>query len=237
MALTGDIEIAFCASATHLPKETTAHRLLADHKGLCCNRFTRTHSHASMPFFKPTTFTTPRLVLRPLQREDVQALFTRWSDKEAMRFTIPAMTDVDQSTDRLARMMQRSANGTDLICAITLRGTGEVLGDTALFRADEQNRHVEIGFGLRRAHWGRGYMQEAASALIDHAFDALKMHRIEADIDPRNAASAKLLTRLGFVREGLLRERWFMGEEICDSERYGLLARDRQCSALSTEAR
>ncbi len=71
-------------------------------------------------------------------------------------------------------------------------------------------------------------MFEAAHRLIQHAFDSLNLRRLEADIDPRNHASAKLLERLGFVREGVLRERWLVGDEVSDSVIYGLLRSDFQ---------
>ena len=69
-------------------------------------------------------------------------------------------------------------------------------------------------------------MFEAVSALIDFAFAGLSLNRLEADIDPRNTTSASSLEKLGFQREGYLRERWIVGTEISDSALYGLLARD-----------
>jgi RimJ/RimL family protein N-acetyltransferase len=149
-----------------------------------------------------------------------------WSDADAMRFSFPAMTSLDQASERITRLLKKSAYGVDLICAVESRTTGEVLGTCMLFHADEQCQRAEIGFSLQRAHWRNGYMNEAASALIEHAFNALNLHRIEADIDPRNVASARLLERLGFVREGLLRERLIVGNEVSDSAIYGLLERD-----------
>lgn len=191
-----------------------------------------------MPLFEPLTLTTQRLTLRPLRHEDVQPLFAIWSDVDAMRyFSFPAMTHLDQATDRLARALKRSAEGEDFICAVESSTTGEVFGDCALFHPDEQSRRVEIGFCLNPKHWGSGYMTEAASALIEHAFGALNMRRIEADIDPRNVASARLLERLGFVREGLLRERWLVGEEVSDSLLYGLLERDRRTNRAHVDPR
>lgn len=89
-----------------------------------------------------------------------------------------------------------------------------------------QNRRAEIGYALARAHWGHGYMGEALQALPGFAFTDLDLHRLEADIDPRNAASAAALARLGFIQEGLLRERWIVAGEISDSALYGLLRRD-----------
>ncbi len=183
----------------------------------------------AMPLFEPVTLHTSRLVLRPLRDADAQAFFEIWSDAEAMRyFSFSPMTQIEQAEARVARNLQTSATGQDLICVLELRETGEALGECVLFHANEQCRRAEIGFSLRRTFWRGGYMREAASAMIDHAFGTLRLNRIEADIDPRNVASAQLLERLGFVREGLLRERWIVGDEVSDSALYGLLASDRR---------
>jgi [ribosomal protein S5]-alanine N-acetyltransferase len=182
-----------------------------------------------MPFFTPVTLTTPRLVLRPLREEDAAPLFSMWSDADAMRyFSFPPMTSLEQARERVVRGAKMSSAGVDLICVLTSQATGEVLGDCALFRVDEQCRRAEIGFSLQRRHWGSGYMNEAVSALIAHAFGTAGLRRLEADIDPRNLASARLLERQGFVREGLLRERWMVNGEVSDSALYGLLEGDRR---------
>lgn len=189
-----------------------------------------------MQSFEPVILATPRLTLRPLRKEDAQTLFAIWSDEVAMRyFSFLAMTCPSQAEDRVARKLLTSANGEELICVLESRATGEVLGECALFHADHQCRRAEIGFALQRRHWGSGYMYEAASALVEHAFGTLELRRIEADIDPRNVASARLLERLGFVREGLLRERWMVGDEVSDSALYGLLGRDRRQPAYRTD--
>ncbi|AWV03677.1 N-acetyltransferase [Burkholderia sp. JP2-270] len=182
-----------------------------------------------MPLFEPVTLNTSRLVLRPLREADTQAFFEIWSDAEAMRyFSFAPMTDIEQAAERVARNLRTSAGGQDFACVLESRETGETLGECALFHANEQCRRAEIGFSLQRKYWRGGYMREAASAVIDHAFGTLRLNRLEADIDPRNVASARLLERLGFVREGLLRERWIVGEEVSDSALYGLLASDRR---------
>lgn len=93
----------------------------------------------------------------------------------------------------------------------------------SLFHLDEGNRRAEVGFALRRSVWGRGYATEAVSAVIGQAFGPLGLHRLEADIDPRNDASGRLLQRLGFRYEGPLRQRWIVVGEVCDSAFYGLL--------------
>ncbi|MCA8061356.1 GNAT family N-acetyltransferase [Burkholderia sp. AU31624] len=182
-----------------------------------------------MPLFEPVTLDTSRLVLRPLRKADAPTFFEIWSDAEAMRyFSFSPMTHIEQAIERVARNVQTSASGESLTCVLELRETGEALGECVLFHANEPCRRAEIGFSLRRKYWRGGYMREAASAMIDHAFGTLRLNRLEADIDPRNAASAGLLERLGFVREGLLRERWIVGDEVSDSALYGLLASDRR---------
>lgn len=184
---------------------------------------------AAMPLFEPVTLDTSRLVLRPLRDADAHTFFEIWSDAEAMRyFSFSPMTHIEQAIERVARNVKNAAGGQDLICVLELRETGEALGECVLFHANEQCRRAEIGFSLRRKFWSGGYMREAASAVIDHAFGTLRLNRLEADIDPRNAASARLLERLGFAREGLLRERWIVGDEVSDSALYGLLASDRR---------
>jgi len=78
---------------------------------------------------------------------------------------------------------------------------------------------------------GKGLMHEALTALIGYGFGALDLNRIEADIDPRNTSSAKSLERLGFVKEGHLRERWIVDGEVSDTSLYGLLRADWRARA------
>ena len=98
-----------------------------------------------------------------------------------------------------------------------------LLGTCTLASLSEQHRRAELGYALSRAHWGKGYVQEALPALLDFAFETLDLHRIEADVDPRNAASIRVLERLHFQREGYLRERYHMLGEVQDAYWYGLL--------------
>jgi RimJ/RimL family protein N-acetyltransferase len=99
-----------------------------------------------------------------------------------------------------------------------------VIGTATLFHVTTTNRRAEIGFAVGRAHQGRGLASEAVEILIAFAFDSLGLHRLEADVDPRNEPSLRLLEKLGFRREGTLRERYFVGDEIQDTVMLGLLA-------------
>ena len=79
------------------------------------------------------------------------------------------------------------------------------IGSCSLFRFDARHRRAEVGYALRSDRWGRGLAAEAVALALDWGFRTLALHRIEAGIDPRNDASRRLLERLGFRREGLLR--------------------------------
>jgi ribosomal-protein-alanine N-acetyltransferase len=103
------------------------------------------------------------------------------------------------------------------------RESNRVIGTCLLFRFDEPSARAEIGYVLAQEFWGAGHMLEAMKAFVAFAFEQVGLRRLEAEIDPRNGTSAKLLERLGFVREGLLRQRWAMKGEVTDSSLYGLL--------------
>ena len=169
----------------------------------------------------------PRVRLRRFDEGDVDALYATYSDPEATRYLArPAMTERAQAGEMLARIQAGYVDGSSLQLAIERRDDGAFLGVCLLFNFVERARRAEIGYILGRPHWSRGYASEALPALIDHGFEALGLNRIEADIDPRNAASARVLVRLGFVEEGRLRERWIVRGEPSESALYGLLRSD-----------
>ncbi len=90
--------------------------------------------------------------------------------------------------------------------AITLRETGELIGGCGLRLRDRDNHSGDLGYALRRDQWANGYATEAAMALIRLGFEKLDMHRIWATCDVANAASARVLEKIGMQREGTLRE-------------------------------
>jgi RimJ/RimL family protein N-acetyltransferase len=138
----------------------------------------------------------------------------------------PPWSSPSQAENLIERDLRELAAGEHLRLGIFLSRRGPLVGTCSLFNFNEPCRRAEIGYGIARTHWRRGYMFEAASALIAWAFDELGLNRLEADVDPRNIGSSRSLEKLGFTREGLLRERWIVGTEVSDSALYGLLARE-----------
>jgi RimJ/RimL family protein N-acetyltransferase len=170
---------------------------------------------------------TPRLQLRPMVTADASALLAIFSDAETSRYlSRPAWTSIDQAHERLAVYAEGHASGSALSLGIVRLADDVLIGSCSLFKVDWPCRRAEIGYALARPACGGGYMNEALVALLDHGFGAMNLNRVEADIDPRNAASQRTLERLGFVPEGYLRERWIVGDEVSDTALFGLLARE-----------
>lgn len=182
-----------------------------------------------MPAFDQLIIETARMTLRPHQEADIPALFRIFSNPEVMRYwSTPPWPDVEEARKLVARDQANLPKGEFLRLGMILKENGEYIGNCCLFNFIEQSKRCEIGYGMAHEHWGKGLMNEALSALVGYAFDTLEMHRIEADIDPRNAGSAKSLERLGFIKEGHLRERWIVDGVISDTGLYGLLKSDWQ---------
>ena len=170
---------------------------------------------------------TPRLRLRPPVAGDAAALFPIFNDPATMLYwSRPPMTDVAEARELVADIERHAAAGTLYEWGLARREDDLVIGTATLFRIDREHRRAELGYILRRDHWGRGLANEALTAILHHAFETLGLHRLEADIDPRNTASIRSIERLGFKREGHLRERYFVAGDIQDSLMYGLLEQE-----------
>lgn len=177
----------------------------------------------------PRLLDTRDLHLRPSNRSDAEGMFAMLSDPESMKYWCDRpLADLEAAVKVLNRDLESDAQGKSLCWAITLRGHDEMIGKCILFQFSSGNHRAEIGYILNRRYWRRGFMQQALEAVIDFAFGTLGLHRIEADVDTQNAASLGILEKLGFRREGLLRERWFVYDEWQDSVVLGLLRQDWQ---------
>lgn len=170
------------------------------------------------------TLTAERVQLRALARNDAPALFAVFSDPRVMRYwSSPPMTAVEQAEGLIEQIDDWFARRGGCQWGVVESASGSVIGTVTLHAFALPHKRCEIGYVLGSAHWGRGFAREALARLLRFAFDELGLARIEADVDPRNAASVRLVERLGFRREGLLRARWRVAGEVQDSALYGLL--------------
>jgi len=155
-----------------------------------------------------------RLVLRRFEDPDLIPFMTYRNDPEVAKYQSWDSCD-EQDARAFIREMGTARPGVPgdwFQFAVESKETGDLIGDCAL-RVDEQEPYgAEIGFTLAREHQGKGLASEAVSRLLDYAFGTLKLHRVIAIADCRNAPSWALLERVGMRREGhFLENVWFKG--------------------------
>lgn len=172
----------------------------------------------------PACIDTERLRVRLVTEADIPALFEINGDPEVTKFLpYPTWHSLTDGQAWFERMQLIQAGGAAWQFVVAEQRGDRAVGTCLLFRHDEGSARAELGYVLARSCWGRGYMREALGALVACAFTTLGLRRLEAEVDPRNLASGRVLQGLGFVREGLLRERWVDKGVAHDVEAYGLL--------------
>jgi RimJ/RimL family protein N-acetyltransferase len=172
---------------------------------------------------------TERLLLRPFAATDFDALLAIQSRADVARYLYwdpRTAAEVREALDLKTRCTAIVAEGDKLSLAAELRSTGELIGDCNLHWVSAEHRQGEIGFVFHPDHHGRGYATEAAAALLALAFDALRVHRVIGRLEARNAASARVLERLGMRKEAELVENEYVKGEWQSEVVYALLDRE-----------
>ncbi len=170
-----------------------------------------------------------RVSLRQMEAEDALAVFALFGDPEVTAWMgIETRRDEAHAGTLIDEIQDLTRKGTLFQWGTTKNDDGRVIGTVTLASIDGRNRRAEIGFAMASAHQGRGYATEAARLAVAYAFGEMGLHRLEADVDPRNAPSLAVLERLGFEREGYMRDRWLIDEQWQDTVFFGLLAKDRE---------
>ncbi|QRK04957.1 GNAT family N-acetyltransferase [Archangium violaceum] len=170
------------------------------------------------------TLETPRLRLRWMTEADVPALFALFSDLEVTRYWGWSAYTEEAQAEKLLRDIHKSFAERSLFqWGFVRREDDRVVGTCTLSDLSGQHERASLGYALNRAYWGHGYGREAVGRVVEFGFTTLALHRLEADVDPRNAGSIKVLEDLGFQREGFQRERYFINGERQDAVMYGLL--------------
>jgi RimJ/RimL family protein N-acetyltransferase len=168
---------------------------------------------------------TERLVLRAAVPDDLPAMLRYYSDPVVVRHLLHDVLDEALLAEKLEKF-QNNLAPTEVGDALSLviEREGEVIGDLMLrLTAGDPPSVAEIGWVCNPAHGGQGFVTEAARALIDLGFRHYGVHRIFAQLDARNTASARLCERLGMTKEAHLRQDYWSKGEWTDSLHYGLL--------------
>lgn len=175
------------------------------------------------------TLQTARLRLRPFTAADVDAIYALQSSPRVLRYwDAPPWTERAQAERFVDTCARLADEGTGARLVMDRDADGVFVGWCSFTRWNPVFRSASLGYCLDDAAWGHGYATEGARAVLQWAFETLDLNRVQAETDTRNTASARVLEKLGFVREGTLREDCVVDGEVSDSWVYGLLRRDWQ---------
>lgn len=168
-----------------------------------------------------------RLLLRRITNDDVQEVFELRSNPETMRYIPrPLVTNYDEALAHIKMINDKIDTNEGINWAVTLKGNTKLLGIVGHYRIQWHNFRSEIGYMFLPECHGQGIATEVISLLIDYGFNDMKMHSLEAVIDPRNLASGRVLEKNGFVKEAHLLENEFYNGEFLDTVIYSLLKKN-----------
>lgn len=173
------------------------------------------------------TLHTDRLRLRPFDDADANALFALHSNANVLRYwDAPPWSERLRAEQFIAACGEIAKTNSGVRLAVDRAPDRTFIGWCAVTRWNRDFRSASVGYCFDDAWWGQGYATEAVRAVLQWAFDTLDLNRVQAETDTRNVASARVLEKLGFVREGTLREDCVVNGEVSDSWVYGLIRRE-----------
>lgn len=170
---------------------------------------------------------TENLLLRQVNRSDAKDIFQHFSDKEVLRYhDLEAFTNIEQAKNLIASFYERFHNQQMIRWGIAKKEDNIIIGTCGYYNWIKNSFQAEIGYELSQAYWRKGIMTEALTALIKFGFEKMELNRIAATVMLENSASMKLLEKLGFVPEGILREYGFWKGEFHDLKMFALLKKE-----------
>ena len=175
------------------------------------------------------TIETDRLILRQFTMDDAPAMYRNWASDDIVtkHMTWPTHPSVEVSKMVLSDWTASYAKDDYYQWAIVLKENGpEPIGSISAVHIHEKIDGAVMGYCMARSHWGKGIMTEALIALIDFFFTEVGVNRIEADHDPNNPASGRVMEKSGMSYEGTLRQAGRSNQGIIDVSRWAILRQD-----------
>lgn len=145
---------------------------------------------------------TERLILRPFEEKDVDAVFEMRSNEEIMRYIREPQTKRKETVSWIQMISEKWGTEEIGFCAVVEKASGNCIGWCGLWRLKETNE-IEVGYAIKKDFWGNGYATEAAEKFLEYGFRELNLDRIVAVAYPENEASQKVMKRLGMEYVGI----------------------------------
>ena len=169
--------------------------------------------------------TTDRLVLREHSMEDASTLFKMRTNEEVMHFIDRERPKTIEDIESfIISFNEGFKQGQHIAWIISLKeNPDQMIGSVGYWRTNLANYRAEIGYMLHPDYWRKGIVSEVLQATIDFGFEQMKLHSIQANINPGNNASRQILLKHGFVKEAYFKEDYYFNGKFLDSEVYSLL--------------
>jgi len=172
-------------------------------------------------------FETERLRFRKIYVSDAKEIFLIRSNDNVMRFMdVPRHHSISDSEKLIETAEESYKNETGMNWAIIEKHSQSFIGYIGFIRIFSEHCRAEIGYVLKPEYWGKGYMYETINRMARFGFENMKLHSIEANVNPLNERSKKVLERVGFKKEAHFRENYLFNGEFLDSIIYSLLEKD-----------
>ena len=176
--------------------------------------------------FEPfPTLLTERLILRQIQLDDAERLFSMRSSEKMMAFIQrPRAKTLEDATKLIESMQEGLGKKESIVWVMSLKNDPEMIGTIGFWRMTPEHFRAEIGYLLHADYWQQGIAYEALVKVLEYGFNVMNCHSIEANIDPKNTASQRLLEKAGFVKEAHFKEDYFWEGQFLDSAVYSKLS-------------
>jgi len=172
-------------------------------------------------------FESARMQFRKFTEEDADDLFLLRTNDEVMKYVdTQPLASIEEAGKMIESFHNLYAEKNGIVWAVIEKETDEFMGHFSIFNINHKHCRVEVGYIIMQKFWNKGYMTEALQKMIPVAFDKINAHSIEANVNPYNTASIKLLEKTGFKKEAYFRENYLFNGKFLDSVIYSLLEKD-----------
>lgn len=172
------------------------------------------------------TLSTERLVLRSHTSSDLQDLYRMRTNDAVTKYLDRPKQSFEETAELLQKIMNGILNNEAISWVICRKDDPSMMGSIAFWRTIPEHHRAEIGYMLLPEHWGGGLMSEALTAVLRYGFHQMNLHSVEANVNPENLASARLLEKAGFRQEAYFKENYFFDGQFLDSAIFSLLKAD-----------
>ncbi len=171
---------------------------------------------------------TNRLILREMTYNDLEFYFRHFNNAKIVEGScFPGPKDLEAAKEELERYcIKPFKENKGIRWGIIRKGDNELIGTCGYYDWHKTVRRAEIGYDLDPAYWGQGLMTEALRAVLQYGFEKMNLNRIQAIIDSRNTRSLNLVHRLGFKKEGVLRQNSYFDGQFRDDVCFSLLRKE-----------